>query len=73
MRGAFAVPTPGGAGASLGGGVQVSVSIGDINVNAPGADGREIAQQISSEIRKIMPTELQSAFESIAIQGGGRL
>jgi hypothetical protein len=70
MRGAFAIPTPVGGGIARGP-IQVSVSVGDINVNAPGADGVQIAEQISERLKEITPGMLKSAFEQIAIQGGG--
>lgn len=61
----IAVPTPQvGGGALGGGGASIAVTIGDIHVNG------ENASEVANELRRILPAELQSAFEQIVAQYG---
>lgn len=66
VRGAFAVPAP--RGGNLGGNHTISVEV-NTTVNAAGAP-HEIAQQVTQQIREIIPGALQSAIEQMAGQAG---
>lgn len=58
------VPTPQIGGGVLGGGASIAVTIGDIHVHG------ESAGEVANELRRILPAELQSAFEQIVAQYG---